>query len=63
MIFPLSLSLINDFSCFSSCFPHTLALEIMGRALPLVTLKIKGCTDPVAAKLLCDFAEIYHHRW
>ena len=29
----------------------------------LVTLKVKGCTDPVAAKLLCDFAEICHHRW
>ena len=60
MIFPLSLSL---FSGFSSYFPHTLALKSVGRALPLVTLKVKGCTDPVAAKLLCDFAEVCHHRW
>ena len=35
----------------------------MGRALPLATLKVKGCTEPVAAELLCDFAKICHHRW
>ena len=62
MIFPLSLSLINGFSCFSY-FSHTLALKSMGRALPLATLKVKGCTEPIAAELLCDFAKICHHRW
>lgn len=47
---------------FLPAFPAP-ALESMGSALPLVTLKVKGCVDPVSAKLLCDFPGICHLRF
>ena len=47
---------------FLPAFPAP-ALESMGSALPLVTLKFKGCVDPVSAKLLHDFAGICYLRF
>lgn len=47
---------------FLPAFPAP-ALESMGSALSLVTLKVKGCVDPVSAKLLCDFPGICHLRF
>lgn len=47
---------------FLPAFPAP-ALESMGSALPLVTLRVKGCVDPVSAKLLCDFPGICHLRF